>query len=93
LRDHGYVEGKNLFIEYRWSEGKAELFQEQAAQIVALKPDVIFASAPQAVLPLKAMTTTIPIVFVGVGDPVGFGVVASLAKPGGQSYRNFEHDA
>jgi ABC-type uncharacterized transport system substrate-binding protein len=83
LRDHGYVEGKNLFIEYRWSEGKAELFQEQAAQIVALKPDVIFASAPQAVLPLKAMTTTIPIVFVGVGDPVGFGVVASLAKPGG----------
>jgi len=83
LRDHGYVEGKNLFIEYRWGEGKAELLQEQAAQIVSLKPDVIFAGSPQAVLALKAITTTIPIVFVGIGDPVGFGVVASLASPGG----------
>ena len=83
LRDLGYVEGKNLFIDYRWAEGKAELLQEQAAQVVNLKPDVIVAAAPQAVFALKALTTTIPIVFVGVGDPVAFGVVASLASPGG----------
>jgi len=83
LRDHGYVEGKNLVIEYRYAEGKAERLQEQAAQIISLKPDVIFTGSPQAVLAVKALTTTIPIVFAAVGDPVGFGVVASLAKPGG----------
>jgi len=93
LRDHGYVEGKNLFIEYRWGEGKAELLKEQAAQIASLKPDVIFAGSPQAVLALKAITTTIPIVFVGIGDPVGFGVVASLASPRWQHYWCGEPDA
>ena len=83
LRDHGYVEGKNLVIDYRWAEGNAELIQEQAAQLVSLKPDVIFALAPQGALAAKKATATIPIVFVGIGDPVGIGVVDSLARPGG----------
>jgi putative ABC transport system substrate-binding protein len=83
LRDHGYVEGKNLVIEYRWAEGRPELLQEQAAQLVSLKPDVIFTGSPQGTLAMKKATVMIPIVFVGIGDPVGFGVVASLASPGG----------
>jgi len=83
LRDHGYVEGKNLVIDYRWAEGKPELLQEHAAQLVSLKPDVIFTGSPQGTLAMKKATATIPIVFVGIGDPVGFGVVASLASPGG----------
>ncbi len=83
LRDHGYVEGKNLIIDYRWAEGKAELLQEQAAQLVSLKPDVIFTGSPQGALAVKMATQTIPVVFVGIGDPVGIGVVATLARPGG----------
>jgi putative ABC transport system substrate-binding protein len=83
LRDHGYVEGKNLVIDYRWAEGKPELIQEQAVQLVSLKPDVIFTGSPQGALAAKKATATIPIVFVGIGDPVGIGVVASLASPGG----------
>jgi putative ABC transport system substrate-binding protein len=83
LRDQGYVEGKNLVIVYRWAEGNAELLQEQAAQLVSLKPDVIFTASPQGTLAAKKATATIPIVFVGIGDPAGFGVVDSLARPGG----------
>jgi len=83
LRDQGYVEGKNLVIDYRWAEGKAELIQEQVAHLVSLKPDVIFTGSPQGTLAVKMATATIPIVFVGIGDPVGFGVVDSLARPGG----------
>jgi putative ABC transport system substrate-binding protein len=83
LRDHGHVEGKNLVIDYRWAEGNVELMQEQAAQLVSLKPDVIFTGAPQGTLAVKKATATIPVVFVGIGDPVGIGVVASLARPGG----------
>ncbi len=83
LRDLGYVEGKNINIDYRWGEGKAELLPNLAAEIVGLKPDVIFVGAPQPTLALKKATTTIPVVFVGIGDPVEAGVVASLARPGG----------
>ena len=83
LRDHGYIEGKNIVIDYRWAEGKAELLPDLAAQLVSLKPDVIFAQAPQGTLAAKKATATIPIVFVGIGDPVETGVVASLARPGG----------
>ena len=83
LRDLGYVEGKNINIDYRWGEGKAELLPNLAAELVALKPDVIFTHSPQPTLALKKATTTIPVVFVGIGDPVATGVVASLAHPGG----------
>jgi putative ABC transport system substrate-binding protein len=83
LRDLGYVEGKNIAIEYRWAEGKPERLVELAAELVSLKPDVLFIQSPQAVFAAKKTTTTIPIVFLGIGDPVGIGLIVSLARPGG----------
>jgi putative tryptophan/tyrosine transport system substrate-binding protein len=83
LRDLGYIEGKNIVIEYRWADGKVEILPDLAAQLVDLKSDVIFAQGPQATLAAKKASTTIPIVFVGIGDPVSRGMVASLARPGG----------
>jgi putative ABC transport system substrate-binding protein len=84
LDELGYVEGKNLVFDYRSAEGRQERLPELAAQLARAHPDVLIAGtgtlAPQA---LKNVTTTIPIVFVSVGDPVGAGVVASLARPGG----------
>jgi putative tryptophan/tyrosine transport system substrate-binding protein len=84
LRDLGYVEGRNLVIEYRDAEGNAERLPALAAALVALKVDVIVAAAgtPQA-LAAKQATRTIPIVFIGAGDPVTSGLVTSLARPGG----------
>ena len=83
LRERGYVEGKNHSIEYRWAEGSIERRPELAAELVRLKVDVIFAFGTPAVTAAKQATSTIPIVMVGVGDPVGSGLVASLARPGG----------
>jgi putative ABC transport system substrate-binding protein len=83
LRDLGYVEGRNVVIEYRSAEGKWERFPALAAELVALKVDVIVAANSLAVLPAKQATRTIPIVFTGVPDAVGSGLVASLARPGG----------
>jgi putative ABC transport system substrate-binding protein len=83
LRDLGYVEGRNIVIEYRWAEGKYERFPELIAELVALKVDVIVAAGTPAALAVKRATTTIPFVMVAVGDPVGTGLVASLARPGG----------
>jgi putative ABC transport system substrate-binding protein len=83
LRDLGYVEGKNLVIEYRWAEGKFERLPELAAELVRLKVDIIVASGTVGIRAAKAATTTIPIVMPSSGDPVAMGVVASLARPGG----------
>ena len=83
LRDLGYVEGRNLVIEYRYSEGKPEWFAALAAELVALKVDVIVASSTPAALAAKQATRTIPIVLTGAGDPVTSGLVTSLARPGG----------
>jgi putative ABC transport system substrate-binding protein len=84
LRDLGYVEGRNLVIEYRNAEGKLERLPALAAELVALKVDVIVAAAgtPPA-LAAKRATRDLPIIFIGVGNPVTSGLVTSLARPGG----------
>jgi putative ABC transport system substrate-binding protein len=83
LRDLGYVEGKNLSLEYRWAEGTPKRFAELAADLVRQRVDVIVASSQAAVLAVKQATTTVPIVMVNATDPVEAGLVASLARPGG----------
>jgi putative ABC transport system substrate-binding protein len=82
LRDLGYVEGRNLVIEYRDAEGKSERLPALAAELVALKVDVILALGTLQALAAKQATRTLPIVFAS-GDPVGGGLVTSLARPGG----------
>ena len=82
LRELGYTEGQHITIEYRWGEGKADRLPGLAAELVNLKVDVMFASSLQAALAAKEATKTLPIVFVGFGDPVATGLVASLARPG-----------
>src|SRR5437773_2919945 len=82
LRDLGYVEGQNIAFEYRYAEGKLDRFPELAAELVRLKVDAIFAQSTASVQAAKKATATVPIVSVS-GDPVGLGLVASLARPGG----------
>lgn len=83
LRELGYVEGQNILIEARWANGRFELLPGLAAELVHLKVDVLVTSLTQATLAAKQVTTTIPIVMAGVGDPVAAGLIASLARPGG----------
>jgi putative ABC transport system substrate-binding protein len=83
LREHGYVEGQNIAIEYRWAHGRFERLPDLAAELARLKPDVIVALVTQASLAAKNATSTIPIVMVAVGDPIRAGLVPSLARPGG----------
>ena len=87
LRDLGYIEGHNIRIEYRYTDaalqGQAELFPRLTAELVQLKPDVLVVSVTEAALAAKTATSTIPIVMVSVPDPVAAGLVASLARPGG----------
>jgi putative ABC transport system substrate-binding protein len=83
LRDLGYVEGRNILIEYRWAEGKYERFPALIAELIALKVDLIVTAGTPAALAVKKATTSIPLVMIAVGDPVGTGLVASLARPGG----------
>jgi putative tryptophan/tyrosine transport system substrate-binding protein len=83
LRELGYVEGRNLVIEYRDAEGKLEQFPTLAAELVALKVDVIVTSGTLAALAAKQATRTLPIVFSPAADPVASGLVTSLARPGG----------
>ena len=83
LRDLGWVEGKTIVIEYRWAEGRSDRLPELAAELVRLKVDVIFAGHTSVAVAAKNATGTIPIVMATGGDPVGLGLVASLARPGG----------
>ena len=91
LREIGYEEGKNIAIEYRYAEGKTERLPELAAELVRSKVDVIVSAGIQPSRAAKQATKTIPIVFPGVGDPVGWGLVDSLARPGGNltGFTNF----
>jgi putative ABC transport system substrate-binding protein len=85
LRDLGYVEGRNLLIEYRWAEGNYERFPSLIAELIALKADVIVTAGTPAAVAVKKATASIPLVMVAVGDPVGTGLVASLGRPGGNA--------
>jgi len=85
LRERGWVEGQNFVWERRFSEGRNERFPSLAAELVQGKPDIIITAGTAATLAAKAVTTTIPIVFHSVGDPVGSGIVASLGRPGGNA--------
>jgi putative tryptophan/tyrosine transport system substrate-binding protein len=83
LDELGWIDGRNIHIEYRWGAGSVERMQMFAKELVRLNPDVILAVATPATAALQAATDTIPIVFTSVSDPVGSGFVASLADPGG----------
>ena len=82
LLNHGWIDGKNLIIEYRYAPSQDRL-SAFAAELVALSPDLLIAPNPQAAAALKSATASLPIVFVAVADPVGIGLVRSLSRPGG----------
>jgi putative tryptophan/tyrosine transport system substrate-binding protein len=82
LRELGWIEGSTITIDYRWAEGRPDRFAEIAAEFVRLKVDLIYAVGTEATLAAKKATSVIPIVFPVAGDPVGTGMVASLARPG-----------
>jgi len=83
LRDHGYVEGKTIFVEWRSAEGRTDRADVLAVELVGLKVDLIMATPTPAVVAAKKATRTIPIVMAPAGDPLGTGFVASIARPGG----------
>jgi putative ABC transport system substrate-binding protein len=83
LGDLGYVEGKNIVIEFRWAEGRSDRLSDLAAELVRLNVDVLVTGGTPAILAAKQATTTTPIVMAGSGDAVASGLVASLARPGG----------
>ena len=93
LQRLGWSDGGNAQIEIRWGEEDVERERQYAAELIALKPDIVLASGTLSVAPLQRITHTIPIVFVGVTDPVGAGFVDSLARPGGKitGFMNFEY--
>jgi putative tryptophan/tyrosine transport system substrate-binding protein len=83
LRECGWIDGNTVAIEYRWAQGREDLYAEFAAEFVRLKVNVILTAGTDATIAVKKSTSEIPIVFAAVGDPVGTGIVASLAHPGG----------
>ena len=83
LREFGWIESRNLTIEYRYAEGRSERYAELAAEFVRLNVDVIVTYGTPAVAATKQATAVIPIVFAVAGDPIGSGLVASLPRPGG----------
>jgi putative ABC transport system substrate-binding protein len=93
LQELGWTVSRNLRIDYRWAAGDADRLRRDAAELVALAPDVVLASGTSTVGPLQQTTRTVPIVFAGVADPVGAGFVDSLARPGGNTtgFISFEY--
>jgi putative ABC transport system substrate-binding protein len=85
LKELGWIDGRNVLVEYRFGAGDTERYRDYAAELVSLGPDVIFVSSGSALAAVQKTTRTVPIVFVNVSDPVGAGYVASLARPGGNT--------
>jgi putative ABC transport system substrate-binding protein len=85
LRDLGRIEGRNIVIEYRWAEGKYDRFPALIAELLASKVDVIVTAGTPASLAVKKATSSVPLVMIAVGEPVATGLVASLARPGGNA--------
>src|SRR5436190_20309395 len=85
LQSLGYVDGKNIVIEYRYAEGNLDRLPDLAKELVAVKVDVIVTTTIQSILAVKNATRTIPVVFAGVQDPVASGIIDSLARPGGNA--------
>src|SRR6516225_3819529 len=83
LGELGWIIGRNAQIDYRWYQSNAEAARAYAAELLALTPDIILASGTPGTMAVKQLTRTVPIVFARVGDPVGAGIVDSLARPGG----------
>ena len=83
LTELGYIEGQNIAIEERWADGRTERFPDLLADLLRLKIDVVVQASSVGALAAKQATTTVPVVFVGVSDPIGRGLVRSLAHPGG----------
>jgi putative ABC transport system substrate-binding protein len=92
LAELGWTEGHNILIDYRWAGGGLSRQQPLAAELVGLNPEVVFASATSALVALKKATSTVPIVFAQVTDPVGAGFVQSLARPGGNITGMTQHE-
>jgi putative tryptophan/tyrosine transport system substrate-binding protein len=90
LQQLGWTDGRNVRIDTRWAAGDADRIRRYVAELVALAPDVILATGSATVGPLLQATRTVPIVFVGVPDPVGAGFVESLARPGGNAHRFYQ---
>jgi ABC-type uncharacterized transport system substrate-binding protein len=93
LHELGWIEGRNVRLDYRWGGGDVDRIRRDAAELVALGPDVILAGGGQVMAPLREATRTVPIVFTQTADPVGAGFVASLRRPGGNAtgFTNFEY--
>jgi putative tryptophan/tyrosine transport system substrate-binding protein len=94
LQQSGWIDGRNVRIDYRWHGGDADEARKYAVELVALAPDVILASGQASLVPLLQATRTVPIVFVGLVDPVGSGFVNSLSRPGGNTtgFMLFDYD-
>jgi putative ABC transport system substrate-binding protein len=90
--DLGWIEGRNIHVDYRWASGDIALMRSQASELVATAPEVILAEGTSVLAVLREATQTIPIVFFGVSDPEGAGIVTNLARPGGHltGFANFE---
>jgi putative ABC transport system substrate-binding protein len=85
LQQLGWIEGRNLRIDYRWGSGDPDLYRTYAAELIALAPEAVLAVTTAPVVALKQLSRTMPIVFVGVIDPVGSGLIATLPRPGGNA--------
>jgi putative ABC transport system substrate-binding protein len=93
LAEAGWIIGRNARIDYRWYQGNPEAARTYAAELLALTPDIILVSGTQGATPVKQRTRTVPIVFANVADPVGSGIVDSLARPGGNitGFMNYDY--